>query len=187
MRDKEIVELFWSRSESAIERAGEKYGRYLLTVAGRILPDEREAEEAVNDAYLGAWNAIPPHRPEDLRTFLAKIARREALKVWRRGRAEKRGGGETRAALEELSECIPSNVSPEAEVEAGELARAVSSFLRGLSETERAVFVRRYWYLEPIDDVARRFGFTKSKVKSMLMRTRRRLRDYLVREEYIDE
>ncbi len=186
MKDREIVELFLKRSQTAITEAEEKYGRYCRAIAGRILGNDADAEEAVADTWLGAWNAIPPHEPEDLGTFLGKITRQNAIKRWRRRNAAKRGG-ETALALEELAEVAPSRSDPQAEAEASELADALNRFVSRLPAAEKRVFLCRYWYLDPVADIAARFGFTESKVKSMLARTRKRLRKHLVEEGLIDE
>lgn len=186
MKDREIVELFLARSETAIHETQTKYARYLRAVAVRILGDDAEAEETVNDAYLAAWNAIPPHEPADLATFLGKLTRRLAIKRWRKETAQKRGGGAA-TALEELGECIPSGASPEREAEARELAGVVNAFVASLPDTERRVFLCRYWHMDPVDDICRRFGFSESKVKSMLARTRKKLRKHLIEEGIINE
>ncbi len=186
MEDREIVELFFSRSEVALRETERKYGRYCRAIAGRILGSDSEAEECVNDALMGAWSSIPPHRPEDLAGFIGKITRQLAIKRWRRKNAAKRGG-ETALALEELSECVSSGDGPEESAEAGELREALDRFIATLPEREKRVFLCRYWYLDPIADIARRFGYGESKVKSMLARTRGKLRSFLIEEGVIDE
>lgn len=182
MEDREIVALYWARSEDAIGETAKKYGSYLTKIARNILGDTGEAEESVNDTYLGAWNAMPPHRPNILSTFLGKITRRISIDRWRRKQADKRGGGELTLALEELSECVTDGGSVEDELERRELAVRFQRFLDSLSETERTVFLSRYWYLEPVKDIAKRLGFSESKVTSMLYRTRNRLREALAKE-----
>lgn len=186
MKDREIVDLFLQRSEAAIGEAQRKYGRYLRAIAMRILDDGPDADEVVNDTYLGAWNSIPPHEPEDLAGFLGKIARQSAIKRWRRRNAAKRGG-ETALALDELSEAVSPGGDPERELEAAELGRALDRFAAALPEAQRRVFLCRYWYLDPIADIAERFGYSESKVKSMLMRTRKKLKRFLCEEGVIDE
>ena len=182
MEDSQIIELYFARSEQAVREAAAKYGRYLTTVAGNILPDSRDAEEAVNDAWLAAWSSIPPHRPQSLGAYLAKLTRRAALKVWRVKDAQKRGGGQAEAVLEELSELLPGGDDPVRAVEARELTEALDRFLAALPDTERRVFLRRYWYMDAIAQIAQRFGFTQSKVKSMLARTRAKLLAHLEKE-----
>ncbi len=183
MEDREIVALYWARSEDAIGETAKKYGAYLTKIARNILGDPGEAEECVSDSYLGAWNAMPPHRPGVLSTFLGKITRRISIDRWRRQHAEKRGGGELTLALEELSECVSDGRSVEDELERRELTRRFQRFLDALPETERTVFLSRYWYMEPVKEIARRLGFSESKVTSMLCRTRKKLRDALAKEE----
>lgn len=182
MEDSDIVALYWARREQAVTETAAKYGSYCHSIAQNILANPEDAEESVNDAYLAAWNAIPPHRPAVLRTFLGKLTRRQALKKWRDGVREKRGGGETALALEELEECVPSGSGAEDAVMAAELALALRRFVAGLPDTERRVFLCRYWYLDPVRTVSRTFGFSESKVKSMLHRTRTKLRTYLQKE-----
>ncbi len=182
MNDSQIVALYYDRDQRAIEETAAKYGSYCYAITYNILQNKEDAEEAVSDTYLGAWATIPPHKPVVLSTFLGKIARRTAIKRWQYSHTQKRGGGEIALALEELSEIIPDRSSPERTLENAELARILNEFLRNLSKTERQVFVCRYWYLDSIVDISRRFGFTQSKVKSMLSRTRSKLRITLSKE-----
>ena len=182
MEDMQIVDLYFARSEQAIEETAEKYGKYLFTIAYNILYNRPDAEEAVNDTYMGAWHSIPPHRPNRLSTYLGKIARRCSLDKWKSDHAQKRGGGEVPLALEELSDCIPGNDSPQAHIEMKELTCLIDGFLKKLPETEQRIFVCRYWYLMSVKHIARDFGFSESKVKSMLSRTRIKLKTYLQKE-----
>ena len=182
MEDSQIVDLYWERNEQTIRAAASKYGGYCYSIAYNILRSREDADESVNDIYLGAWNAMPPHRPNCLRTFLGKITRRVSLKKWRDEHRDKRGGDEVSLALEELSECIPSNASVEESVIAGELSARINRFVGTLAPTERQVFLCRYWYLDSIDKISADLCFGKSKVKSMLRRTRARLRADLEKE-----
>lgn len=175
MEDSQIIALYFQRKEQAIAETDAKFGSYCFSIAYNILGNTEDAEEAVNDAYIGVWNSIPPHRPTVLSTFCGKITRRIAIKRWRENRALKRGGGETALVLEELSECIPAKADVETEMEAVRLRRVLNSFVLTLPAAERMVFVSRYWYLDSIRDIAQRFGFSQSKVKSMLSRTRKKL------------
>ncbi len=186
MEDREIIGLCLERREEALAATQAKYGGYCLTVARNILPDPRDAEECVDDAMLALWNSVPPNVPEVLPAYLGKLTRRAALKRWRDKRAQKRGGGEAALALEELGECVPARGGPESEAEARELAAAVNGFILGLRARERDVFICRYWYMMPVADVAARYGFSESKVKSMLQRTRKKLKKYLVEEGVYD-
>lgn len=182
MEDTQIVDLYFARSEEAIAETAHKYGSYLFSIAHNILLSCPDAEETVNDTYLGAWRSIPPHRPNRLSTYLGKITRRCALEKWKTAHAQKRGGGEVPLALEELSECIPGKDTPQTQLEQKELTQTINVFLKALPETEQRIFVCRYWYLNPIKTVARDFGFSESKVKSMLSRTRSKLKIHLEQE-----
>ena len=179
MEDAQIVHLYVQRDEQAIAESSSKYGAYCQTIAINILALREDAEEAVNDTWLGAWNAIPPARPAILRTFLGKITRNLSLKKWRDLTCEKRGGGQVPLALEELQECIPGDSSLEAAFDEAELAAAIHVFLERMPDMERRVFLCRYWYLDTIPDICRQFGFGESKVRSMLSRSRKRLFNYL--------
>lgn len=182
MEDSSIVELYWTRSEHAITETESKYGKYCYAIAYNILTNPEDAEESVNDTYLGAWNSMPPHRPSLLSTFLGKITRRVSLKKWRDKSRDKRGGGEVALALDELEECVSTNTTIEDEIIAKELARTLNHFIAILPDTERAVFICRYWYLDSINQISQEFGFSQSKVKSMLRRTRAKLLFYLRQE-----
>ena len=187
MNDREIVNLYFQRCEQAISETRIKYGVYLSTIARNVLGNRQDAEESVADTYIAAWNSIPPHRPAILRTYLGKIARRIALKKWRDGRAAKRGGGEVNLVLDELAECVSDGVSIEDELEMHMLTQSVNGFLAGLKENERRIFICRYWYMDSLEDICKRFGYSQSKVKSLLFRLRHRLKEHLEREGYFDE
>ena len=185
MEDNKIVDLYWMRNERAIEETALKYGKYCHAIAYNILSNIEDAKESVNDTYLGAWNAMPPHRPSVLKTFLGKITRRISLKKWRDSHREKRGGGKVTLALDELSECVPSGSSVEDEMIAAELAKTLNCFIAELPATERQIFLCRYWYLDSIEKISKDFCFSSSKVKSMLHRTRAKLLLYLIKEEVV--
>ena len=182
MDDSRIIGLFNARNETAIYEIEKKYQSYCLSIANNILNDREDAAECVNDVFFGAWNSIPPHAPVNLAAYLGKITRNLALKKWRERSAAKRGGGNVSVSLEELEECVPSGHPVEEYAEIKELTGMIDSFLAALPETERRVFLRRYWYFDSIDDICGRFGFGKSKVKMMLKRTRDRLRATLEKE-----
>lgn len=183
MEDSKIIELYWQRSESALAETHTKYGRYCHSIANNILHNIEDAEESVNDTYNAAWNSIPPHRPTVLSTYLGKITRRLALKKYRSRNAEKRKGDLTSIALDELEECIPSAHTVDEHLSAVELAETLNDFLATLSLTERRVFLRRYWYFDSVKAIAARFGFSESKVKMMLKRTRDKLMLRLQKED----
>lgn len=185
MEDSQIVSLYWERNEQALAETAAKYGNYCFCIAYSILSSREDADESVNDTYLGAWERIPPHKPGVLSAFLGKLTRRISLNKWRNRTRQKRGGGEVALALDELCECIPSGEDVARQTEQKELNRAITAFLNGLPQTERDVFVCRYWYLADIRKISTAFGFTESKVKSMLHRTRIKLRTHLKEEELV--
>ncbi|MBR3950160.1 MAG: sigma-70 family RNA polymerase sigma factor [Oscillospiraceae bacterium] len=182
MEDAQIVELYWQRQEQAISATAVKYGAYCHTIAYNILNNREDAEESVSDTWLAAWKNMPPHRPRLLSTFLGKITRRISLTRWKRATRQKRGGGELPLALEELSACLSGGETAEEALERKELVQQLNRFLSQLPETERDIFVSRYWFLAPVKQIAEQFGFTESKVKSMLARTREKLRRQLTQE-----
>lgn len=185
MDDRSIVELYLGRDEEAIAQTDKKYGRYCYAIAYNILTNPEDAEESVSDAYMTAWNQIPPHRPSVLATFLGKITRNISIDRWRARSADKRGGGEVPLVLEELKECVAGVQNVELEFERKEIMSAYLKFLNALPITERRVFLCRYWYVESIEEIADKFGFSRSKVKTMLHRTRAKLRKQLAKEGYV--
>ena len=185
MNDAEILDLYWARNEKAIDESAQKYGSYCRTVARNILGNPQDEQECLNDTWLAAWNSIPPQKPALLKAYLGKLARRISLKKRRERSALKRGGGEIPAALDELAECIPGS-SIEAELDESGLVRLLNRFIGSLGTDERRVFLRRYWYLDSIAEIAVRFSFSESKVKSMLHRLRQRLMKQLKEEGYFE-
>ncbi len=181
MDDSKIIELLWNRDESGIDETRRKYGGYCYSVAYNILGDRHDSEEAVNDTYLGVWNAIPPHKPDIFSSFIARITRNISLKIWRYKYAQKRGCSMAES-LEELGDCIPASSSIENEIETKELSVHIDAFLRTLKENDRVVFLRRYWFCDSIADIAKRFGSSESKVKMQLYRTREKLLKYFEKE-----
>ena len=182
MDDNGILDLYWKRSEDAITETANKYSGYCFSIAYNILSDKEDSEETVSDTWLTAWNVIPPRRPSLLSAFLGKITRNLSIDRWRVRTAQKRGGGEMAIALEELGECVSGGISPEGAVERKELVQSFNRFLDGLQATERSVFLCRYWYLDSVPAIALQFGFSRSKVSSMLHRTRKKLRVHLEKE-----
>ena len=182
MDDNRIIELYWGRSEDAISQTAAKYGGYCYTIAYNILANNEDSEESVNDTWLAAWNTMPPRRPRHLAAFLGKMTRYISLDRWKNRSALKRGGGEVPLVLDELEECIAGEDSVEKEYLQKEFARTLNQFLEKLPETERRVFLCRYWYMDSIEDIAERFSFSQSKVASMLHRTRGKLRKVLEQE-----
>lgn len=185
MEDKEIVRLYWDRNELAIQETSAKYGKYCYRIAFNILLNKEDADESVNDTWLKTWEAIPPHFPEALATFVGKITRRISLNKWNLRTRKKRGGGQVELALEELDECISSEKDVEQTIEYQELLQIINRFLGKLPETERDLFVCRYWFFASIQELSDKFAFSESKTKSMLFRIREKLKIYLEEEGYL--
>ena len=183
MTDEEIISLYFDRSEEAIAATQRKYDGYCRAIVGRILGSARDAEEIISDTWLKAWLSIPPNRPRDLKLYLAKIGRNLALNRLRDGRAAKRGEAAA-AVLEELREVLGEN-STEETVNAKELQTAVNRFLRQLPERECNVFIRRCFYAESAEEIAARYGLRPNTVTVSLHRTRKKLREYLIKEGYL--
>lgn len=181
MEDIEIIELYWQRDERAVKESDTKYGRLCKGIALRLLENMEDSEECVSDTWLRAWNTIPPQRPDILRAFFAKITRNLALDRCRRSSAQKRGGGEVDAALEELSSCV-SGGDLETELERRELVRALNEFLYSLGEQERQIFLRRYWLADSVSAIAKGSGMSANAVSLHLMRLRTRLKEHLEKE-----
>ncbi len=175
MEDRDIIEMYFARDERAIAETSEKYGGYCGSIAMNILSSREDAEECLNDTWLRAWNSIPPHRPNVLRVFLGKITRNLALDKYRARTAEKRVGGEFAVSLDELDECV-GTVD---ESESAEIGESISRFLRTQPKETRSIFVCRYFYCDSIGDIARRFGISEAKVKTLLFRTRNKLKIHL--------
>lgn len=185
MEDTEIIALYVSRSEKAVEETQLKYGNYCRTIAFNMLRDSADAEEAVNDTYMAAWSSIPPHLPDILSSFLGRLTRNICLKKIRSSKAKKRGGGEAELIFDELESCISSVQDVERTIETRETAARISVLLRDMPDAERRVFVRRYWYFDSIESISERSGYSVSKIKSMLFRTRKKLIAQLEKENMI--
>ena len=180
MDDKKIIELFFKRDEKAIEETNKKYGKLCFSVAKSLLSD-LDASECVNDSYLALWNTIPPQIPVSFSSYLLKITKRLSIDKFRKLTSQKRGYGETPQVLSELEECLSENT--ENIVEKQILSEAINKFLKNLPKTERQIFLCRYWYMKSLKEIADDFGFSQSKVKSMLFRIRQNLRKFLVKED----
>lgn len=185
MEDKEIIELFFERDENALKQTDKLYGKYARFIAGNILSSNEDSEEAVNNAYVSLWQSIPPARPQSLKAYLARAVKNISLDMLRRQKAGKRGSGQMTAALEELSECLADNETPESELDKKLLSEALERFVNGLDKKSRLLFVRRYWYLCSIDEIASSEGMTKGSVKTALYRLRLKLKEQLEREELL--
>ena len=181
MEDTEIMELFWARNEDAIKETDAIYGRKLNTLAKNILLSREDAEESVSDTYMETWKTIPPHRPKYFFAFLASICRHLSLNRLDWNMAAKRKA-EVVSLTEEIELCIP-DTSHERVMQGKELGRILDAFLESLPRDSRMIFLRRYWYVDTISEIAQRYGMTESKVKMQLGRTKEKLRTYLEKEE----
>lgn len=184
MDDNTIVELFFERNEAALSELSRKYGGYFGAIAERIVCNCEDALTCVNDAYLRAWNTIPPARPNALKPFVGKLVKCAAVSMLRTDTAKKRGGGEYSIVLDEIAELVSGSVSAEDELEKKELMSAINTFLKKRREFDRRAFVLRYWHCESVSEIAARLCSSESKVAVSLCRTRGKLRDFLEREGY---
>ncbi len=184
MEDKEIIALYFARSENAISETALKYGGYCCYISENILHNREDAEECCSDAYFDAWQSIPPHNPQNLKTFLGKLTRNRAIKKLEHCQAAKRGGGQINLILSELDECLPSGSNVEEKLQESVLLECINSYLLSLPALHRKVFVRRYWYTSPISDIARQYAMSESKVKSLLFRLRKQLKAKLEKEGF---
>ena len=182
MDDRRIVELFLERSEEAILETDIKYGRYCHKIAFNVLGNDEDSEECVNDAYMRAWGSIPPNEPDSMASYIGRITRNLALDKLRQKQSDKRGNGEVPVVLDELAECVSGHDELERRQDSAEIAAAIDSFLDELNSVERGVFMRRYWMMEPIADVANRYDISVSKTTTMLFRLRNRLKNHFMKE-----
>ena len=180
MDDARIVQLYWDRNEQAIPATAKKYGNYCTSIAQNILGNHEDAEECVNDTYMNAWNAMPPHRPSILSTFLGKIVRNLSIKRYKHNTTDKRGGGQATVVLDEIAEFVSDTDSVEQEIDRRELVTAIDGFLDRLPSDKKNIFVCRYWYFDSIADIASRFGITENNVSVTLNRLRHKLHNYLL-------
>lgn len=184
MDDERIVALYWERSEQAIAETQIKYDRYLQKIAQNILYNLEDSRESVNDTYLAAWNSMPPHRPGILSAYLAKLTRRISIDRFRYRTRGKRVASEYALSLSELSDCVSGGNTTEEIVNAKALADAIGVYLRLQSQEVQTAFLGRYYFLDPVKEIARYLGMSESKVKSLLYRTRIGLKEYLEKEGF---
>lgn len=184
MQDEEIVQLYWNRNEEAIHATTIKYGAYCQTIAKNILENWTDVEECVNDTWLHAWNAIPPHKPSLLSAFLAKITRNLSFDKYRLLRREKRGRGQIDLILDELEECISGKEDPEATMHEKALSEEIDRFLSSLGKKKRIMFVLRYWHAFSIAEIAERLQTSENNVSVTLNRIRKQLRIALIERGY---
>lgn len=182
MEDERIIDLYLERSEDAISQSSLKYGRYCHSIAYNILYSDEDSEECVSDTWLRAWGAIPPAIPASLKAFFGKITRNLALDRYDAAKAKKRGGGDTETALDELSEVIPDNGAAASALEEIELTEILNTFLASLTPEKRKIFMRRYWYMDQVRDIAGFYKVSESKVKTTLFRCREELKAVLAKE-----
>ena len=183
MQDREIVDLYWARSENAISETRSKYGRYCLKIAMNIVASTEDSEECVNDTYMSAWNSMPEERPNLLAPFLAAITRNHALDLYRKSHSLKRGAGEVALALDELLDMAGAE-NTEASVDEALLSQHINTFLSGLEKQSRMIFVRRYFYVDSLAQIADASSMSESAVKSQLFRIRQKLKEHLEKEGY---
>ncbi len=183
--DKQIVDLYWARSERAITETDKKYGRYCHYIAYQILADNEDAEEIVNDTYLKTWNTVPPNRPDPLKGYVGMISNQLALDRYNAKKTERRGGGKLILLYRELDECVADE---EGSADIGELFAlqdALNRFLQSLPRRTRNIFVQRYWYATSISEIAKRHGIKENAVAMLMFRTRQKLRDFLRKEGFV--
>lgn len=184
MDDDKIIELFYARSEQAIKELSEKYGALCKKISNNILNNSRDAEECVNDAYLGVWNTIPPQNPDSLIAYICRIVRNCSIAKYHQNTAKKRNSFYD-AALDELDDCIPSLSSVEDEISVNELSGLIDAFLDTLKSESRIIFVRRYWFSDSISDISKMLGISNNNVSVKLNRIREKLKRYLEKEGYV--
>ena len=184
MEDQAIVALYWARDEAAIEQSEIKYGAYCYSIARRILENHEDAQEALDDTWLHAWDAMPPEKPTRLRPFFAKITRNLAIDRRRKNSAQKRGGA-LELALDELGECAGTIPLPQEQAEHRELENTIRRFLSGCTPTQRDIFLRRYFFFDTTEEIASRYAMRESNVLNILSRTRKKLKEYLQQEGFL--
>jgi RNA polymerase sigma-70 factor (ECF subfamily) len=187
VEDHQIIELYWHKNEDAIKETDRKYGAYCFAIANNILHNTEDSEECVNDTWLSAWNAIPPQKPRILQMFLAKITRNLSFNRFISRSAKKRGGGEINLVLDELAECIAGEADVEREYAAKELEQCIRLFVRALPVRDGNVFVRRYFFTEPVWEIAKRYNLSENNVLVILSRTRKKLKMHLIKEGFFSE
>lgn len=178
MEDEKIIDLFFDRSEQAITELDAKYGKFCRNLSRNILNDSRDTEECLNDAYLALWNSIPPERPSPLLTYLCKVLRNLSLKLYHRKTAAKRNSV-CDVVMEELEDCLSSHDTVEAEADAKELIRHIEAYLDTLSQENRVIFIRRCWFSDSYEEIAKQTGLTEKTVSVRLTRLRKQLKHYL--------
>ncbi len=182
MEDREIVNLYWKRSETALAETEKKYGRYCHSIAYHILLDLRDAEETVNDTYLKTWNTLPPNNPNSLKSYVGMICRQLSFNKYEARHTQKRGG-EMAAVLDELAECVGDGRNPDPADQMA-LTEALNGFLDSLSKETRRIFLQRYWYASSVKEIATNLGWNENRVSVLLFHTRKKLKDFLQKEGF---
>ena len=185
MEDMQIIQLYFDRNQDAVTETEKSYGTYCYCIADNILHNQQDSEECVNDTWLRAWNSIPPERPSRLKLFLGRITRNLAFDRYRRNHAHKRGKGEMDAVLDELAECIAGSEDVEQAFDAKMLRQMLNQFLKALPQRERQIFVKRYFYAEPVNQIAQEFQLTANHCTVILKRTRKKLQACLEQEGFL--
>ncbi len=185
MNDEQIIQLYWQRNENAIAETSKKHGAVCKKTASNILSNPQDIDECISDTLFRAWNTIPPERPSSLAAFLTTITRNIALDKWKHDNCRKRGGGQIQLLLDELSDCIHTSENVEDEIDKQILVQALNNFLKSVSYDARTIFIQRYVSVLSIKDIAEKCNYSESKVKSILMRTRKKLHKYLTQEGWI--
>ncbi len=183
MDDSMIIEMYWNRNENAIEETNKKYGSYCFAIANNILNSKEDSDECVNDTWLRTWNVIPPKKPDRFRIFLARITRNLSFDKYKSRHTSKRNG-EMLYILDELSECISGGNTTDDEINMKLLSESINSFLNTVSERDRAVFLRRYFYAMPVAEIADKMDITANNASAILSRLRNKLREHLTREGF---
>lgn len=184
MEDEQIISLYLQRDERAIRETEGKYGKSLLLLSKRIVSDEEDSKECVNDTYLRAWNAIPPTVPTHFSAYLSRIVRSVSIDRFRAKKSQRRSANEYTQSLDELNECIAGHETPQDALEIKHLTQVISDYLRSLPKEQRQVFLCRYYFLDPIKRIAQNFHISEAKTKSMLYRLRLGLKEHLEQEGY---
>lgn len=187
MDDKEIIAMLCSRDENAIKILKSKYGDKLIGLSYRILGNMEDVEECINDTFLKVWDSVPDDKPEFLFSYCAKITRNLSINRLKKNTTVKRGGNDVKIVFSELEECISDHETVESIAEYNELSRLISEFLATLKQEQRVMFVERYWYVEKVKDIAITHDCTTKKVEMVLLRTRRKLKEYLSKRGWFNE
>ena len=184
MEDEKIIEQFFARKESAITAVRDTYGSYCARIAGNILDSEEDVDEILSDTWLKVWDSIPPRRPDNFKLYIGRIARNLSFDRFRSKSREKRGGGEMQLALEELGDCIGCSESIDDALTITGLTASIHNLLQTLPPRHRCVFIRRYFFVEPIEQISVRYGIKKSNVLMILTRVRKKLKAHLIKEGF---